>query len=574
MEPTTAALAVTQRPKIENPKFFDLLQANDIIDGDFIRDLLDEFDGNALDVLATLIQSGVGTKRQLCQLWCDSIGFAHVDLEKTLFQSHIVRKIPERFARHYYAIPVYQMGDTITVAIATPDNKEITRAIEQIVGGPVSPVFALPFDIETAIENEYQTHAAIHDFFNKIAAGKILKAGGPVTAERLAAIAGSEAINQLHVAMVLYGAMENVSEIHLIAGSEAAVIEYRSNERPPQRIDLEKQLYNQLLGRLKTLAGDAADSQVRYGRIVLPVPGKKVDVRLECHPSEMGETVVLILTDKRPFKKLRGIKSLHVAHAIQQALESRCDSTEGLFLLAGPAQSEKTRLAYAILSELKGRGKKIATIEERIKFLLPGIDQYQVNAPAGFPASNQLASVLKLRPDVIYLQDSMAPETATQAAVADLSGRLLIAGIQAADASTAIETAVKQKTAKSLCGVLVQHLVARLCEHCKQPYTLSPNYVQMLFTAEANTEVTAWQAKGCPYCNHTGFSGRIGIHELLLINKAAGERINARASFETIRDAAGPENYYSLRYDGLKKVLRGLTTFDEIDRIPSIKAAP
>lgn len=573
MERTTDTIAVTQRPTIENPAFFDLLQVHDIIDADFIRDLLEEFDGNALDVLATLIQSGVGTKRQLCQLWCDSIGIAHVDLEKTLFQPHIVRKIPERFARHFYAIPVYQMGETITVAIATPDNKEIAGTIEQIVGGPVSMVFALPHDIETAIENEYQTHGAIHDFFIKIAAGKILKAGGPVTAERLTAIAGSEAINQLHVAMVLYGTMENATEIHLIAGADAAVIEYRNSRQAAQRIGLEKQIYKQLLDRLKTLAGvdPAANAQAGYGRIVLPTPGKKIDVRFECHPAEAGETVILKLTDPKPFKKLRSIKSLHVAHRIQQALESRLDSPEGLFLLAGPARSEKTMLAYAMLKNFKQHGKKIVTIEERIKFLLPGIDQYQVNAPAGFPATDQLASALKLRPDVIYLQDLAETKATIPAAETALSGRMVIAGIQASDALAAIASAITPESAHLICGVLVQHLVAQLCDHCKQPYTLSPKYVQTLFTADAGTKVTAWREKGCPYCNHTGFSGRIGIHELLLVNGAAGEQIKAQASLERIREAAGPENYYSLRYDGIKKVLRGLTTFDEVDRLQMVQ---
>ena len=157
-----------KRPVISNPKFFTLLKARQIIPESFIDDLLAELKGNALDVLATLIQSGVGTKRMLCQLWCDSIGIAHVDLEKTLFQPHIVRKMPERFARQFFAIPVYQMGDTVTVAVPAPDNAIIKEEIQKIIDGPVNLVFALPQDIEWAIETEYISCMDIHEFFSKI----------------------------------------------------------------------------------------------------------------------------------------------------------------------------------------------------------------------------------------------------------------------------------------------------------------------------------------------------------------------------------------------------------------------
>ncbi|MEZ4602473.1 MAG: hypothetical protein R2861_03405 [Desulfobacterales bacterium] len=131
-------------------------------------------------MLATLIQSGIGTKRQLCQLWCDSSGIAHVDLEKSLFQSKVVRKIPERFARQHYAIPIYQMGDTVTVATPIPDNIGLKKQIEQIIGGPVNLVFALPQDIEWAIENEYRTNSACMNFFTKIATSRVFDAENPI----------------------------------------------------------------------------------------------------------------------------------------------------------------------------------------------------------------------------------------------------------------------------------------------------------------------------------------------------------------------------------------------------------
>jgi len=569
------ASAYPQRPVIKNPRFFELLQARNIIDGEFIQELLDEFDENALDVLATLIQSGVGTKRQLCQLWCDSIGIAHVDLEKTLFQSHIVRKIPERFARHYYVIPIYQLGDRITVATATPDNKEIGKAIEQFVGGPVSLVFALPQDIETAIENEYHTNSALLEFFNKIGSGRVLKTGGAITGRRLAETAGNEAINQLHVAIILYGATENAGEIHLAAGTGSATLTFVIDDREDIQIELERSVYEQLLLRLKTLAGVnlTFDHRPQFGRIVLPTPGKKLDIRFETRPGEHGETVLLKLARPRRLRKVRELSALYLSHRIREELGARFRSPKGLLVVAGPARVGKSALAYAILTALRNNDRRIVTIENEIKFLLAGIDQFQVNEPAGLPAPELLASCLKQRPQVISLQDFEDPKLVEMASEAALSGQFVVAGIRAANAPEVIEKVMRAGGGSAISAILVQHLVGRLCDHCKSRYRINPGQTDMLFDWNGETHVHAWREKGCPYCKGSGFAGLIGVHEFLTISNTLRKLIINRAPIGEIRNAITPEIHYSMRYDGFKKVLRGLTTFDEIDRLPAFDPA-
>lgn len=570
----TSISVFPKRPTIQNPKFFKLLEARNIIEREFIRDLLDEFEGNALDVLATLIQSGVGTKRELCQLWCDSIGIAHVDLEKTLFQPHIVRKIPERFARNFFVIPIYRLGNMITVASATPENREIAATVEQLVGGPVSMVFALPQDIETAIENEYHTNSALLEFFNKITAGRIFRTGGAITAARLAKAAGKEAINQFHVALIIYAATENAYEIRLAAGADTAAVSLIDGHKNKQ-IELEKSIYEQLLLRLKALAGVdlTFDYRPQYGRILLPTPGKKFDIRFETVPAEHGETIILRLSHSRRIRKIRELNALNLSHRIREELSSRLRAPKGLFLVAGLPRSGKSALAYAILTELKKADIRIVTIEKEIKFLLPGIDQYQVNEPAGIHAADLLASCLKQHSQVIYLQEFEDPGIIRTASEAALSGQFVLAGINASNAPDAIEKVMQSGGGPAISAILTQHQAARLCDHCKHQFRLSRGQADLLFFGGGTDAVRAWREKGCPYCKGTGFAGIIGVHEFLAISNSLRKLIINRAPIAEIREAIGPEILYNMRHDGIKKVLRGLTTFDEIDRLPAFEGS-
>jgi len=396
-----------QAPKIENPKFFQILKKAQIIPEDFIDDLLEELEGNALDVLATLIQSGAGSKRQLCQIWCDSIGIAHVDLEKSLFQPHVVRKIPERSARLLYAIPVYQMGDTITVATATPDNETIKKEITRIVEGPINLVFALPQDIEWAIENAYQTNTTLYEFFKKIKTSKAFEADDPITEKNLTEIAGPEAVNQLHVCLILFGITENTSEIQIEPEKDFATIHFIVDQKVQKQIKLQTSVYRSLVSSLKRLAKLEADekSEPQYARILFPTPRKKIDIRFLSLPHDHGEKIFLKLMDRSPHKCVFDLSGLYLSHKNLDALRRLINPLSGLLLVTGPLGSGKTTLAYSILRELRGSNVRMMSVEDSIRFLLKGIDQYQVNPQADCTKTAVTEACLKLHPKVLYIQN-------------------------------------------------------------------------------------------------------------------------------------------------------------------------
>ncbi len=560
---------LAERPKIENPEFFNLLESRGIIDRGFINDLLDEFDNNALDVLSTLIQSGIDSKVSLCQLWCDSIGIAHVDLQRSLFQPDVVRKVPERIARLYYAIPVYQMGDTVTVATATPENKKIAKILEDITGGPVSLVFALPQDIEASIEKEYAACSSVFEFFKKLSAADLLRTQTEITTRVLTQAGGNDALNQFHIAVILYGVTRSASEIAISSGKIKARVDIKVPRGENLYLNLEKSIYDHLVTRLSSLAGVAQNATAsRYGHILIPTPGKKIDLVMESHPEENGPRIILRMTREKSFFKIPPVlDSLYLSHHITRAIKKDLRRTKGHILICGPAKSGKSTLAYAMLGERAGFFRKNMSMEQGIKFFLSGIDQYQVSPQAGGTTMNLLESGLHQKYETLYVQNVAEPEIPATISNAVLSGQFIIAGIGAENTGDALEKIIHLNGGSTLTAIISQQLVARLCDICKVKYPLQDDHVQMMFETDSNKTLHAWRGNGCPYCNDTGFSGLIGIHEILMIDNTVRKMIIDKESPKVIRNSVKSENLYTMHYDGVKKVLRGLTTFDEIHRL-------
>jgi type IV pilus assembly protein PilB len=553
-------------PKIENPIFFKLLKEKEILPDGFISDLLYELEGNALDVLATLIQSGIGTKRQLCQLWCDSIGIAHVDLEKSLFQSDVIRKMPERFARQNYAIPIYQMGDTVTVATPIPDNIDLKKQIESILRGPANLVFALPQDIEWAIENEYQTNTALYEFFTKIATSKVFDADNPISEKTLEEIAGKESINQLHVCLILLGITERASEIQIAPEKDITRICFIINGNFHERLQIEKNVYLQLAKNLKALAKitDSNNTDAQYSRIIFPTPGKKFDIQFLMLNTEFGGKIFLKLMDRQALQKIPKLSEQFIPVKQMRQLEHQIETLKGIMLISGPSQADYRSLAYSIIKEIRStHTKKIMTVEDSPAWLLNEVDQCQINTKADFTRSNALKSCLNRHPDVLYIQDIKDPDIIDDIKSTAENGKFIIAGITAPDVFEALYL-TRLRIGSVITSIINQQNVRRLCDHCKKKYQLTSQQMDDLFIFDGTPKVFAWRATGCTFCQNTGYHGHIGIHELLIINDDIKNMISRDATPGEIRSQSKKLGFQSKEYDGIKKVLQGLTSFEEI----------
>ena len=577
-EKTGSAERTWQRPKIKNPGFVQELKSRQIVSEELIEDLLAELNQNALDLLTALIQSGYGSKRKLCRIWCDSIGIAHVDLHKTLFQSDLVRRLPEAFARRNYVIPVYRMGEAVTVATAVPQSEKMKKALEERLGEPVNLVFALPSDIEWAIKEQYHTPGALHDFLEKISASRALTEQSPITQARIEQTAGSEAMGQLHVAIILYAIKENAGSIRIAPqekqeGQAAVYLADSTGER--SAFTLDAAVYQAVSGNLKKLArmDEKTGASAVNSRILFPTPGKKYDIRFFMRERKAGPEITLTLMAQEALARLPQVTELYMAKTLQDFIARQIHAGKGIFLLAGPEPSENVPVAYALLNEAGSHSGRRVSIEDEIRYLLSGLQQQQVNTPAGLTREALMAGTLKMNPRVIYIEriDDAAvvreiPSTEAMAA-ADADTPFIIAGIYAENSFDALSKARQLGILDSITGVIARQPAGRLCDHCKQEYPLPEDIRRQLFIDAEARQIPAWRAQGCPYCGHTGFYGKIGVYEHLAPSPALRELIEQQAPASELHQAAAPPDYESLAYDGVKKLIRGLIPLEELERM-------
>jgi type IV pilus assembly protein PilB len=558
----------------QNPLFFELLVARGILTEDTSRRLLRRYHEDAFAVLLHLVKTNQHQKTLLARLWGDSIGVAHVDLNRTLFQRDVVQRLPEAFARKNHIILLYQFGDAITAATAEPSNRFMLREAENILGCPVSTVFSFPEDIEAAIEVEYKSEQQLRDLSNRIVTDTVvIEDISELTRDELQKIAGTQAVVEFVQGLLLLGVREGASDIHIEPGEEKVRIRFRIDGVLQEKSKLEKSLLPPLVSRLKILADLNITEKRRPqdGRLCLTLPNRNIDFRLSSVPTTYGEKIVLRVLSQTQTKDVLDLSGLYFSKANLDALDRVMATPFGIFFVTGPTGSGKTTTLFSMLKRLNKPGVNITTIEDPIEYRLPGINQIQLNAAVDLDFPAALRSFLRQDPDIILVGEIRDVETAEIACRAALTGHMVLATLHTNNAVQALtrlnDMGVQPyMVAPSMVGVLAQRLVRKICDHCKEKYTASPEELQK-FVVSDGSEVSLYRGSGCAQCNDTGYSGRIAIHELIVINNAIRALISRGASLMEVHQSAVQAGFQSMRYDGIKKVLRGLTTLDEIQRV-------
>lgn len=561
-------------PKVENSEFIRALNLAGILAEQNSQYLLEKFEGNALSILVHLISEGSAKKDELCKLWGDSLGFAHVNLDKTLFQQDAVQKIPEKFARRHNMIAIYKFGESITVATSDPGNNFIQKELARLIGCPVSLVFAFPYDIEDAIEIQYKNSTVPDDPASKMMLDPLFSEDGKISLDQLKSLADDKLTVEFTRCLLLFGIKECATDIHIDPGKEEARVRFRIDGVLEERMNLDKSLHALIISRLKILAGaDITQMQIpQNGRISLSLLNRIIDIRLSTAPTIYGEKIVLRISEGLRKYSVPDLSQLCFSKYVCQNLTRVIESPNGVFFVAGPTGSGKTTTLYSALRHINKTGINIMTVEDPVEYQLEGINQVQVNPAAGLNFASALRSFLEQDPDVILVGEMRDAETVKIAFQAALAGHLIFTTLHANSALEAVVRLVEMGAepfwaASSVIGVMAQRLVRRLCDQCKEKYELMSEEIKRIFLWDGKKKVFFYRRKGCPYCSHTGFSGRIAIHELFIINSEVRTLIAKNASFSDIRRSSDIAGFQSMRYDGIKKTLRGLTTIEEINRV-------
>ncbi|WP_047392733.1 type II secretion system ATPase GspE [Chitinibacter sp. ZOR0017] len=364
---------------------------------------------------------------------------------------------------------------------------------------------------------------------------------------------------------------ENASDIHIEPFETRSVVRYRVDGALRDVIEPNRALHAALVSRIKVMAGlDIAEKRLpQDGRINLRIAGRPVDVRVSTLPTGHGERAVLRLLDKSAGRL--ELAKLGMGEKTLNELTTLLAAPHGIVLVTGPTGSGKTTTLYAALGSMDAKNSNIMTVEDPIEYDLDGIGQTQVNPRIEMSFARALRAILRQDPDVIMIGEIRDLETAQIAVQASLTGHLVLATLHTNDAPSAMTRLVDMGIepfllASSTIGVLAQRLVRTLCTSCKQGYIASSDELKEL-GIDTQAGITLYRPVGCPACAHTGYRGRTGIHELLLVDENLRSHIHNAANEQDIRHYAESRGMHSLRQDAAQRVVEGVTSVEEMLRI-------
>jgi type IV pilus assembly protein PilB len=515
---------------------------------------------------------GYVTEESIIKVLGKQMGIPHMSLDNVIVEPEIVKMIPETVARRYQAIPLYKKGNVITVAMVDPLNVFAIDDIRRITGSDIQTVVSTERDILKAIDRFYSVSSsmqeAIKDFASQAAAEEGIE-DRPIALEAKAA--DETPVIKLVNMMITQAVKDGASDIHVEPDEKATRIRYRVDGILHEVMNPPKHLQSGISSRIKILASlDISEKRVpQDGRFNINVGEKSLDIRVSTLPTIFGEKVVMRLLDKGAI--LPSLEEIGFSTAALNKFKKMITKPYGFILVSGPTGSGKTTTLYSALNIINSMEKNIITIEDPVEYQLNIINQVQINPKAGVTFATGLRSILRQDPDIIMVGEVRDKETAVIAIQAALTGHLVFSTLHTNDAPGAIARLVDMGIepfliASSLMVVVGQRLVRKVCQKCKRAYKPTAELLKELEISEAS-DITFVEGAGCGDCRGTGYSGRIALFEVLIIDEAIRNLIIAKASTTTIRAAAFKTGFTGLREEGLDKAIKGITTLEEVLRV-------
>jgi type II secretory ATPase GspE/PulE/Tfp pilus assembly ATPase PilB-like protein len=518
-------------------------------------------------------------KDDACRHWADSMNVAYVDPFASVITDEAIEKIPMEVAKKVKAIGLYVLNGVLTVAMATPSEADLVRRLGQIAQMPLSPVFAMPREIEDAIAIHYCTEKGLEESLNELERSSLFDKP-EIAGEKLAALVENNALVQILDEVIYFAMRERASDIHIEAQETQCRVRFRIDGNLREILTYSRKLHRALISRIKILCSlNISESRFpQDGRFSMPVGSQTANFRVSTIPSAYGEKAVVRILAMTGKKTMLTLEKMMISQTILQPFKRLIQNPNGIIFVTGPTGSGKTTTLYAALNEINTPGVNISTIEDPIEIQLPGVNQTQVNSNIDLKFGTVLRALMRQDPDVILVGEIRDLETAKIATEAALTGHIVFATLHTNSAPQAITRLIEigvepYMVAPSVIGVLAQRLAARICESCKEAYYPSRETLLRYFKDDGITEVPFFRGRGCQSCRHTGYKGRVAFHELVLITDEVRTLISEGRSVQEIAKAAAKVGYKPLRYDGLKKVLLGLTTIEEIEQNTSFEWA-
>jgi general secretion pathway protein E/type IV pilus assembly protein PilB len=537
----------------------------------------DESMSSGEGIVDTLVTKGVVMAIQVSQAKAAQFGAEFVEIAEQTIEDDVISSVPRSVAHQYKVVPLYQDDLSVTVAMSDPSDLDAIDALGQALNKEVKISVADEDEIEDALKQYYG--AAKDDSVSKliqdITEGDVqISTLGEVSVEEDGgAVDADTPIIKLVNTMIVEAFRLGASDIHLEPLAARFRMRYRidgvchEQKSPPRRLQAS------IISRLKIMSEmDIAEKRVpQDGRIQANVGGKSIDLRVSCLPTTHGESIVMRLLDKEGLKL--GLGQLGFLADDQQTFEKLIQLPDGILLVTGPTGSGKTTTLYSCLNYINKPDRKIITVEDPVEYLLEGINQVQVNTAVDLTFANALRAMLRQAPNVVMLGEIRDYETASIAINASLTGHLVFSTLHTNDAPSAVtrltDIGVKPFLIASATRCLMaQRLVRKICSKCEAPTTPDKSDLLALgLDPDKIKDPNFLAGKGCDKCNGTGHKGRFGLFEVFVVDDESRKMIVNKVTTTELRRRAREVGMRTLREDGARKAVAGMTTANEVLRV-------
>ena len=522
-----------------------------------------------------LLEQEFVTERKLMAGLSEYLGLPPIDLAKIKVPAEIIDLIPRNLAVFYQIIPISRVGNVLTVAMADPLNVLATDDLKVVTGLQIQPVISNSKDIQQAIDNYYASTTEIQDIIKEVPISEV-----EIEREE-EEINISELIEQTDKApvirivnLILYQGIKNkASDIHIEPYERQLRLRYRIDGVLFESSPPPKHMHAAIVSRIKILSKlDIAERRMpQDGRFRIRMEEKDVDFRVSIMPTSFGEKVVLRILDKSSLSM--DLEKIGLTGHSLQIFQKTIQAPYGMILITGPTGSGKTTTLYSALDSINKPGVNIITIEDPVEYQFAGMNQVAVRPEVGLTFANGLRSILRQDPDVVMVGEIRDKETAKIAIQAALTGHLVFSTLHTNDASGAVSRLQDMGIepfliSSSLLMVVAQRLVRKICPFCKRQIEVPEAALARIgYTPDKDKPAVFYKGAGCKRCKDVGYKGRLGLFEVLEINKDIQNLIIEKTTAERIKTQAVKNGMHTLRDAGLEKAREGKTTIEEIIRV-------
>lgn len=524
---------------------------------------------NGKSLIKSILEKNLVDENSLISFLEKEMDIPRVDLSSYLVDQKIVKLLPHAVADKYKVIPLFKVGDVLTIAMVDPFDIRALDEVRAKTRCDVEPMVAGMRDIEQAINQYYGMAGTVADLVKNI---------GPE--EKTSRLRVKEAVNEeapitkLVNLLILRAVSEKASDVHVEPTNKEVRVRYRVDGVMHDVSSAPIYLHSAIITRIKVMANmDIAETRVpQDGRFELKTAGKNVDMRVSSYPTIYGEAIVMRLLDKSSV--LIGLEDIGFSESNLKIFEELIQRPYGIILVTGPTGSGKTTTLYATLNKIVDAEKNIMTIEDPVEYELYGIRQAQVNVKAGMEFAGALRSMLRQDPDVILVGEIRDSETARVAIQAALTGHLVFSTLHTNDAAGALNRLVDMGVetflvTSSVAATIAQRLVRTICPHCKISYEPDKELLSK-FNLPEGKDYKFYRGKGCKSCKDTGYRGRVSIFEILKVDDNIRSLVMKKASTAEVKKAAIAAGMRVMRQDGVEKMLKGITTAEEVMRVTQL----